>query len=186
MLCLKDLLIVNDTIYLKLLTVGVFRWNKLPGCWQLKDKKNSPLTIKNHLLEHNKVTTVYIYIYIYIYIYSRFLLHFRDRQMRYLTSAAFQCFSTFAGGALVLRDISFLILLSSLWTWDIFSFLTLKTSIFTKDSSGNKHSRLANQSQIFTYSSTTGQPFKGSDLRLLEEYHLHVSDCNWSLKQTTI
>ena len=37
-----------------LLTVGVVCWNKLSGCWQLKDKKNSPLTI-NNLLKPNVV-----------------------------------------------------------------------------------------------------------------------------------
>ena len=36
----------------------------------------------------------------------------------------------------------------------LFSHLTLKTSIFLEDSSANKHSQLANQSQIFLYSST--------------------------------
>ena len=34
---------------------------KLFGCWQLKDKKNSPSTINNHLLELIGVTVQYIY-----------------------------------------------------------------------------------------------------------------------------
>ena len=74
-LCLKDLLLGDDTIYPELLlTVGVDRWNKLPVCWELKDKKNSPLTIDNYLLKHNGVTILYtIYIYIYIYGNCRFL-----------------------------------------------------------------------------------------------------------------
>ena len=36
-----------------------------------------------------------------------------------------------------------------------FSFLTLKNLFFIENSSGNKYSRLANQSQIILYSSTT-------------------------------
>ena len=42
-------------------------WNKLVGCWQLKGKKNSLLTIINYLLEYNGVTIIYIYIYIVDY-----------------------------------------------------------------------------------------------------------------------
>ena len=61
----------------------------------------------------------------------------------------------FAGKALVLGEISFLILLSLVWTLNIFSLLILKTCIFTKDSAGNKHFRLANQSQIILYSFKT-------------------------------
>ena len=63
---LKDPQMVDDTIYLELhQTVGVVRWNELPGCWQLKDKKISPLTIKNYSLKHISLTMIYIYIYIY-------------------------------------------------------------------------------------------------------------------------
>ena len=37
---LKDPLMEDATVYTEfLLTNGVIRWNKLPGCWQLKDKK---------------------------------------------------------------------------------------------------------------------------------------------------
>ena len=87
----------------------------------------------------------------------------------------------FAGEALVLGEISFLILLSSVWTTDIFSLLILKTSIFIEDSPGNKHSRLANQSKIISYSTTSfrrGQPIKYADLGLWKEYPLHISDFN--------
>ena len=46
MLYLKDPQIGNGTIHPELLlTVGVIHWNELPGFWQLKDKKNSLLTI---------------------------------------------------------------------------------------------------------------------------------------------
>ena len=52
MLSLKDPQMRNDTIHLELLlTVGVVRWSKLPWCRQLKDKKNSLLTINNYLLK---------------------------------------------------------------------------------------------------------------------------------------
>ena len=41
-LCLKDPQMGDDTIHLEfLLTVRLFHWSKLPGCPQLKDKKNS-------------------------------------------------------------------------------------------------------------------------------------------------
>ena len=59
-LCLKNPLMGDDTIYLGLLqTVQVVRWSKLPRCWQLKDKKNSRLTINNYLLKHNGVAIIY-------------------------------------------------------------------------------------------------------------------------------
>ena len=61
----------------------------------------------------------------------------------------------FAGETLVLGEISFLILLSLVWTSDLFFHQILKTSIFIEDSSGKKHSRLANQSQIILYTFTT-------------------------------
>ena len=78
--------------------------------------------------------------------------------MRYLAGAVFLCYSErkgFAGEALVLEESSFLILFSSVWTSDIFSPITQKTFTFIEDSQGNKHSQLANQSQIISYSSTT-------------------------------
>ena len=56
MLCLKDLPMGDDTIYPELLTIRVVHWNKLPGCWQLKDKKNSPLTI---IYWNNGITILY-------------------------------------------------------------------------------------------------------------------------------
>ena len=59
-MCLKDPQMEDDTIYPELpLSVAVICWNKLPACWQLKDKKNSPLTINNYLLKHNGVTIIY-------------------------------------------------------------------------------------------------------------------------------
>ena len=75
---------------------AVVRWNKLPGTWQLKDLKNSPLTINNYLLKlygvkithtHTHTHTLththtdthththtYIHTYIYIYIAFEILL----------------------------------------------------------------------------------------------------------------
>ena len=49
----------------------------------------------------------------------------------------------------------FPILLSSEWTLDIFSHLTLKKSTFIKDSPEKKHSSFANQLLIISYSSTS-------------------------------
>ena len=49
---LQDPLMRNDTIYPELQTTGGIRLNKLPECWQLKDRKNTPLTVKNYLLKH--------------------------------------------------------------------------------------------------------------------------------------
>ena len=59
-LCLKNQHMGNDTIHLELLlSVEVVRWSKLSGCRQLKDKKNSPLTINNYLLKRFGVTIIY-------------------------------------------------------------------------------------------------------------------------------
>ena len=59
-LCLKDQQIGDDTIYPELLmTVRLVCKNKLPVCWQLKDKENSPLTVNNYILKHNCVTIIY-------------------------------------------------------------------------------------------------------------------------------
>ena len=145
-LCLKDPLMGDDIIYpVFLLEVEVIHWNKLPKCWHLKDKNNSPLTI------------VY-WNYIYIYICEReklsLSLCLRGRQLRYLADAVFLSYSIFRRVSLLL-EISFLILLSLVWILDLFSHLTLKTSIFIEDSAGNKHSRLVNQSQIILYTFTT-------------------------------
>ena len=71
----------DDTISLELLVVGVVCWNKLPMCWQLKDKKNSQLTIDNYLLKHNGVTiisTIYIYICVCVEIVSLFVVFERQ------------------------------------------------------------------------------------------------------------
>ena len=51
-------------------------------------------------------------------------------------------------------EISFLILFFSVRSSDFLS-LTLKTRIFIEHSPGNKHSRLGNQLQIISHSSTT-------------------------------
>ena len=81
--CLKDPQMGYNTIYqVLLLTLGVVRWNKLPGRWKFKNKKNTPLTINNYLLKHDGVTTIYIYIYIYMY--YLFLLYLRV-QLFYVT-----------------------------------------------------------------------------------------------------
>ena len=56
-----------------------------------------------------------------------------------------------------------------------------KISIFREDSPGKKHFRLANQSQIISYSSTTflsRQPIKFADQRDEKEYPSHISDFN--------
>ena len=61
----------------------------------------------------------------------------------------------FAGEALIFGEASILILLSLVWTSDLFSHLTLKISILIEDSSANKHSRLANQSKSILDTFTT-------------------------------
>ena len=59
-LCLKDPQMGNDIFHPEcLLTVGMVRWSKLSGCWQLKDKKNSLLIINNYLLERTGVAIIY-------------------------------------------------------------------------------------------------------------------------------
>ena len=49
----------EDTIYLELLTTGVVHLSKLLGCWQIKDKENSPLTINNYSLKHSGIIIIY-------------------------------------------------------------------------------------------------------------------------------
>ena len=89
------------------------------------------------------------------------LLCLRDRQLRYLAGAVFLSYSMFQRVKLLLKKLLFLerfiFLFSCLWVWtlDLFSHLTIKTSIFIEDSLGRKHSRLANQSQIILYTFTT-------------------------------
>ena len=59
-LYLKDPRIRNDTINPEFLPmVRMVRWNKLSRCWQLKDEKNPPSTINNHLLERIGVTVIF-------------------------------------------------------------------------------------------------------------------------------
>ena len=67
-----------------------------------------------------------------------------------------------------------------------FSSSNSKDIYFLEDSLGNKCSRLANESHIILNSSTTDQPTKCTDLRLLEMYSFYESDFNWSSNQTTI
>ena len=97
----------------------------------------------------------YIYIYIYIVIVSLFVIF--KRQIGWYSLSMLLNFAgsgSFAGEAQVLGDISILILLYLVWTSDIFS-SNPKNVYFLEDSAGNKHSLLANQSQIISYSSNT-------------------------------
>ena len=59
-MCLKDPQKGDDSSYPELLTVRVVGWSKFPGCWPLKDKKNSPLTDNKYLLKHDCVTIIYM------------------------------------------------------------------------------------------------------------------------------
>ena len=119
----------------------------------------SPLTINNYLLKHNGVKIMYS-----IYLYGNWVifcciwetenkvsgLYSLSMLLIFWLVQSFLGHSFFFGKALVPREIYFLNLLSSVWTSDIFSLLTLKTYLFffMKDSPGNKHSDLAIQSQI--------------------------------------
>ena len=87
-----------------------------------------------------------------------FLLYLRGKQMRYLTNPVVLNISenvAFAWETFVFWEVSLLILMSSVWTSDIFSLQTLEISIFAEDSHQNRHSGLANQSPIISCSSTT-------------------------------
>ena len=53
---------ITKSVHIFIQTVGMVCWKKLLVCWQLKDKKNSPLIINNYLLRLNDVTIIYIYI----------------------------------------------------------------------------------------------------------------------------
>ena len=128
-LCLKDPQMRDDTIYPKLLlTIGVVRWNKLSGFWQLKDEKNSPLTINNYLLKYSGVTMIFT---ICMEIVSLFVEFKRQTNevfgwCSFSMSLIFFESEAFSVEALVLGEISFLILLSSVLISDIFSLLILK------------------------------------------------------------
>ena len=140
-LYLKDQQIEDSTIYLELLlTARVIRWNKLPRCWQLKDKKNFPLTIDDYSLKHNSLIRTYNIQYIYIYIYmeretrrekSSLLLCMRGNELRYLAGAVFSILFNFGEWGFCWRGFSsrrdfFSNILSLVWTSDVFSHLTLK------------------------------------------------------------
>ena len=70
-LCLKDPQLGNDTIYPNLLLTVVHQ-SKLPWCWQLKDKKNYPLTINIYLLERIGETIMHLICL------KKFLLYYPD------------------------------------------------------------------------------------------------------------
>ena len=168
-LCLNDPQMGDDTIYPEyLLTVGVIRWNKWPRCWQLKTRKTL-LRINNYSLKHYCERIIYIYIYIYIYIererererekernycflFCFVLFDFFDRQtMEIFGWCSFSILFNFSESEVFAKEISFLIHLFLAWTSDLFSSLTLKSTVFIEDSLENKHSQLANQSWIILY-----------------------------------
>ena len=98
----------------------------------------------------------------------------------------FSEYEAFAGEALVLGEISFLILLSLVWTSDLFSLLTLKASIFIEDPQSKKKQTFPIGYFVYFYYYLTAQPIKCADLSLWEKYSFHLSDFNWSSNQTTV
>ena len=104
---------------------------------------------------------VCVYIYIYIYIYNIYIFKlccffiFERQTIEVSGWCNLSMLLNFSENKAFATEISFLIPLSSVWTFDIFSLLTLKTSVFIENSLGDKHSWLANQLQIILYSSTT-------------------------------
>ena len=86
----------------------------------------------------------------------------------------------YAGEALVLGDTSFIILLSSAWTSDIFS--KSKNMYFYI---GFPWEQIFSDDFVFYYLFTV-QPIKCADLHLWKEYPFHVSDFNWSFNQAAI
>ena len=89
----------------------------------------------------------------------------------------------FTGEALVLGEISY----SLVFGMDIGSFLSSnpKNIYFFEDSPGNKHYRLAKQSQIISYSFIS-QPIECADQHIWEVYAFHVIDFNRSSNKITI
>ena len=153
--CLKDRQMGLDTKYPELiLTTRVVCWNKLSGYWQLKDKKNSRVTINDYLLQHSGVTIIYIY----IYINCCFLLYLKNRKLRW--SGWWNLSQLFGERGFYRRGFSswrYFFSYSLVLGMDIKSLPSSnpKKSIFIEDSPGNEHSRLANQSQVISYSATT-------------------------------
>ena len=156
--CLKDPRMGHDTIYLELFTVGMVRWIKLPRCWQLKDKKNSPLTDTKYLLKHNGVTIIHThththtlthtYIYIYKYMEIVFFFVFERQTIEVFCWCSlsmllnFSESKAFAEEAFVLRKIFFLFYCLQ-YGYRIYPPLNLK-HLFYRDSPGNKYSWLGN------------------------------------------
>ena len=151
MLCLKDPLMEYDAIHPELLlTVGVVCWSKLAWCWRLKDKKNAPSTINYYLLEPNGES-----------IYSIYL------QRETVTFIVFEVFGWcsfsiiqfFGERGFCWRGISSwrYFFYSVVFGIDIGSLLSFnpKNNNFIEDSLWNKHSPLANQSQIISYTFST-------------------------------
>ena len=97
--------------------------------------KNTPLTINNYLLKYNDVTVIHT---IYTYMEVVVLLVVFERQTNEVSGWCslsmlinFSASEAFVGEAFVHGEISFLILLSSVWTSDIFSLLTKKKHLFS-------------------------------------------------------
>ena len=145
-------------------------------------QEKPPANTYNYFLKHNNVTIyiyMYIYIYIYIYIYENcdalVVFEWQTIEVHGWCSLFmvlnFSESEAFAGEALVLGDISFLDF-SSVLTSDIYSLLILKTCIFTKNSCGNKYSRLANRSEIISYSCSANQMCRSMTVRTVSLPHI--------------
>ena len=155
----------------------------------------STIHTQTHKHTHTHIHThthTHIYIYICMEVVS-LLLYLRDRQMTYLLGAALLCDSVFqrvcgfAGEALDVGEMSFLILLSSEWTSGIFSHLTLKTFIFIVNPRQQTFPiGLPITDHFVFYYFLTCQPVRCADIRMWEEYSFNIPDFNWLSNQTTI
>ena len=136
-------------------------WNKLPGYSQLKDKKNSLLRINNYLLKHKSVTIIYIYICVCVCveIVSFFCCTWETDKWDIWLVQSFYVIQFFREWIFCRKGFSCgrnFFSYSPVFDMDIGYLLSLnpKNIYFYIGFLWNKHSWLANQSQIISYSSS--------------------------------
>ena len=177
--CLKGPQKWDDIIYSQFLpTVRVVGWNKLLWYW------NSQFINNKYLLKDNWVTITYIK-------YIRKLccvFVFRERHIEefgwycfpmLISFVIFYC-EVFAGEASVTEEISFLILLSSVWSPNFLFFWIIKEVFSERIFMGANISDWLTDDFVSFYHFMIDQPIKSSDQRLRKEYPFYESDFNWS------
>ena len=181
--------------------VGVIRWNRLPGCWQLKGKKNSPLTINDYLLKHSseiisssssyragRCVCMCVCVCVCGNCVTFCCIWETDNWGIWLVQSF--CYSTFRRVKLLVERFSsrrYFFSYSPVFGMDIGYLLSSnpKNMNFIDDITENEHSRLPNRSQVISYSINFSL-IKCADLHLWEENLFRVSAFNCSSAQIII